>query len=192
MAFPTSPADASTTITNGISYIYSATNKAWKRVQSGFTTTVFLSVGNTLTIGTSVINGTATSAVYMAGTSPTTVLTPAGVWAAANPVSLNDAATITMDLSTAMNFTCTLTTAVGATRILGNPANGKAGQTGWIRINQSNAGSPGQAMTFGTNWYWAGGSTGTLSTATTASTDILYYTAISPTYFVGSLVKNVR
>jgi len=180
MSFPSSPANGATTTTNGINYIYSTSTNAWKRVAVTIAT-----------IGTSTIAGTASSYQYTLGISNTLTLVPAQVWAAVSPVTLVDAATITMDLSTAVNFTCTLTAAVGATRVLANPVNTKPGQTGFIQFTQSTGGSPGNAVTFGTNWHWAGGTTGTLTTATVGANDILFYSVLTTNYLLGSMVNKV-
>ena len=177
MSFPSSPANGATTTTNGINYIYSTSTNAWKRVAVTIAT-----------IGTSTIAGTASSYQYTLGISNTLTLVPAQVWAAVSPVTLVDAATITMDLSTAVNFTCTLTSAVGATRVLANPLNAKPGQTGFVQLTQSSAGL--NAVTFGTNWHWAGGTTGTVTTSTNAN-DILFYSILTPTYVLGSMVNKV-
>lgn len=180
MSFPSSPTNGATTTTNGINYSYSTSTNAWKRVASTITT-----------IGTSTIAGTASSYQYTLGISNTLTLVPAATWASAVPITLADNSTITVDLSTGLNFTCTLTTAIGATRILGNPVNTKPGQTGFIQFTQSTGGSPGNAVTFGTNWHWAGGTTGTLTTATVGANDILFYSVLTTNYLLGSIVNKV-
>jgi hypothetical protein len=110
-------------------------------------------------------------------------------WDAATPVPINDGATITIDLSSGMNFICTLTNAVGVTRTLDNFVNAKPGQTGWIQLIQSATGN--NKVTFGTNWHWALGTTGTISTSTVNGVDILFYTVLTPTYYLGNMANRV-
>jgi hypothetical protein len=129
---------------------------------------------------------TATAYQYTSGTTTTSVLSPAVVWAAAAPVGLVDASTITIDLSTGINFTCTLTAAVGATRTLANPVNAKPGQTGWIQVTQSATGN--NAVTFGNQWHFSTGTVTTVSNTANVS-DLIYYTAISSTYFQTNIAK---
>ena len=131
---------------------------------------------------------TATTAQYWSGTNTANALTPAGVWSAAVPIALVDASTVSIDMSTGINFTLTFTAAVGATRQIGNPTNAKPGQSGWIQLTQSSGG--GNSVTFGNQWHWVAGITGTVTTLATA-TDILYYTALNSSYFVGSMINTI-
>lgn len=64
-------------------------------------------------------------------------ITPKTVYDAQAFVTLTDAATIAVDLSTGINFTVTLTT----NRILGFPTNPKIGQSGYIDVVQPVAGA---------------------------------------------------
>ena len=58
-------------------------------------------------------------------------MTGEAVWDAAEPVTLSDATTIAVDMSSGFNFVVTL----GGNRTLGQPTNQKY-QSGWIRIVQ--------------------------------------------------------
>jgi hypothetical protein len=55
------------------------------------------------------------------------------LWSAAEAVALTDASSIAVDLSSAWNFTLTIT----ANRTLANPTNAKVGQSGFIRVTSS-------------------------------------------------------
>lgn len=76
----------------------------------------------------------------------------AGVYSAAAPVALTDAATIALDMATGWNFTVTL----GGNRTLANPTNSIIGQSGLIIINQDGTG--GRTLAFGSNYKISGGS----------------------------------
>jgi hypothetical protein len=141
---------------------------------------------NGWTLSTSTVYSTATTSQYLAGTNASNALTPNGVWSAAAPVTLTDASPITIDMSLGINFTVTLTAAVGGTRQIGNPTNAKPGQTGWIQVTQSSTGS--NLVTFGNQWHFSTGTVTALSTAANVS-DIIYYTALSSTYFQTNIAK---
>ena len=134
------------------------------------------------------LNGTAlptaayaTSAQYRANTASLTLQTDA-VWSAAAEVTLTDAATITVDMSTFINAVVTL----GGNRTLGNPTNEKVGQSGVIRIVQDATGS--RTLSYGTDWEFAGGTAPTLSTAANTQ-DLLFYHVIATDRIYASLVK---
>jgi len=67
-------------------------------------------------------------------------------WNALVSVALADAATIAVDLSLGINFTVT----IAGNRVLGNPTNGKPGQTGSIFVTQDGTG--GRVLSFGANY----------------------------------------
>lgn len=173
----TSSSFAANAVQQNLGYV--PANKAGDSLTGSFTL-------NGWTISTATAVSIATAYQYTSGTTTTSVLSPAGVWAAAAPVGLVDASTITIDFSTGINFTCTLTAAVGATRTLANPVNAKPGQTGWIQITQSSTGS--NLVTFGNQWHFSTGTVTALSTAANVS-DLIYYTAISSTYFQTNIAK---
>lgn len=134
------------------------------------------------------LNGTAlptaayaTAAQYRANTASLTLQTDA-VWSAAAEVTLTDAATIAVDMSTFINAVVTL----GGNRALGNPTNEKVGQSGVIRIVQDATGS--RTLTYGTDWEFAGGTAPTLSTAANAQ-DLLFYYVIATDRIFGNLMK---
>lgn len=101
----------------------------------------------------------------------------AQIWGAFVPVVLADAATVSLDLSTGINFTLLATSAVGATRELSNPSNPKVGQRGYIMFTQSSAG--GNALTYDTQYQAAGG-VATLSPDTSANVVNLYFYVVLP------------
>ncbi|RWO22810.1 hypothetical protein [Mesorhizobium sp.] len=125
----------------------------------------------------------ATAANYRANTADR-ILTTDIVWTSADTVTLTDAATIAVDMSTFINAVVTL----GGNRTLGSPTNEKPGQTGRIRIVQDGTGS--RTLAYGTDWEFAGGSAPVLSTAAGAE-DILYYDVLASNRIFGNLVKAV-
>lgn len=125
----------------------------------------------------------ATVANYRANTADR-ILTTDIVWSAAAEVTLTDAATIAVDLSTFINAQVTL----GGNRTLGTPSNQKTGQTGCIRIIQDGTGS--RTLSYAANWVFANGSAPTLSTAA-AKQDLLFYHVVTPTVVVGNLIKAI-
>ena len=125
-----------------------------------------------------------TTAQYLANTSGKALSTDK-VWAAADLVSLTDASTVALDMSTFINGTVTL----GGNRTLGNPSNTKNGQTGVIEIKQDGTGS--RTLAYSSNWKFAGGTAPTLTTAASAR-DLLFYQVISSTVIYGTLVKDVK
>lgn len=82
--------------------------------------------------------------------------------------ALTYAATTTIDLSTANNFSITLTGNV----TFANPSNPTAGQSGSIFITQDATGS--RTASWGANWDWPGGIAPTLTT-TANSVDRIDY-----------------
>jgi len=100
------------------------------------------------------------------------VLVADTTWASAAEVTLTDAATIAVDMSTFINATVTL----GDNRTLGNPTNEKVGQTGYIRVVQDGTGS--RTLSFGTDYEFAGGTAPTLTTTANAE-DLLFYVVIA-------------
>ena len=116
----------------------------------------------------------ATAAEYLSNSAPTKMLSPGAVWTAAGPVTLTDAATVTPDLSTGIDFVWTLG---AAGRTLANPANIKPGQKGVIYLQQDGTGSR-TITTWGTNYKFPGGIKPTLSTAANAF-DAVSYSVLS-------------
>ena len=125
----------------------------------------------------------ATSAQYQADTSGLALSTDK-VWGAATEVTLTDAATITVDMSTFINAAVTL----GGNRTLGTPSNAKGGQAGYIAIVQDGTGS--RTLAYAANWKFAGGTPPTLSTAAGA-VDMLYYQVRNSTFIYAALVKGI-
>jgi len=82
--------------------------------------------------------------------------------AASSVSTLTYASTTTIDMSTANNFSITLT----GTVTFANPTNAVAGQTGSIFIIQDGTGS--RTASWGTNWDWASGTAPTLTTTASA------------------------
>lgn len=100
-----------------------------------------LTISGTATIGGAITSGgtavpvVATAAQYQANTSGNLALLPSIVWTAAGYTALTDAATISVDMSTGINFSVT----IAGNRTLGNPSNAKVGQSGVIKVTASGA-----------------------------------------------------
>lgn len=154
------------------------------------TTTVTLPTSGTLATNANAtttaagLSEFATAAEYRTGTDTTRSLVVDQVWAAAAEVTLTDAATIAVDFSTFINAVVTL----GGNRTLGNPTNGKVGQSGVIRIVQDATGS--RTLAYGADWEFAGGTAPVLSTAANAQ-DLLFYHIIATNRIFGSLTKAI-
>jgi hypothetical protein len=88
---------------------------------------------------------------------------------------LTDAATVAVDMSLSNNFNLLMTSTIGNTRVLGQPSNQVAGQSGSIFVTQDGTGS--RALTYHGDWKWAGGTAPTLSTAANAVDRIDYIVA---------------
>jgi hypothetical protein len=56
-------------------------------------------------------------------------------------------------------------------------------------FTQSAAGN--NNVTFGTNWHWPLGAPGTFSVSTVNGVDILFYTVLTPTYYLGNMANRV-
>ena len=170
-------------------WYYQGTDAVYRYQYDG-TTSTWVDVTGPNLIGLYQYQGNAASTpAYLSAASGNNFITPSVAWAAAAPVTLTDAATITVDLSAGINFTCLLTSGVGTTRRLDNFVNPKPGQTGWIMFTQSATGN--NNVTFGTNWHWPLGTTGTFSTSTVNAVDILFYTVLTPTYYLGNMANRV-
>lgn len=152
----------------------------------------------------------ATNAETQTGTDATLAVTPAGltakeatvsdflanvadrilttdiVYSSQAEVTISYSATTTIDFSTLINGKITLTGNVA----FANPTNqtGSVGKSGHIRITQDATGS--RTATWGTNWIWANGTDGVLTT-TAGATDILYYKILANGVIHASLVKAV-
>jgi len=125
----------------------------------------------------------ATAAEYRAKAANKT-LTGSEVYAAAAEVTLTDATTIALDLSTYLDGTVTL----GGNRTLGNPTNIIAGQSGYIRVVQDATGS--RTLAYAAN-YEFGDKTAPTLTTTAAAEDILFYLVISATRILISTEGNI-
>lgn len=132
---------------------------------------------------TQLVASAGTAGQYRANT-PATLLSNNQVWSAADQVTLTDATTIAVDMSTFLNASVTL----GGNRTLGNPTNTKVGQTGYIKIVQDATGS--RTLAYGSNWEFGGGVAPVLTTTANA-VDILFYQVLSSTSIFASLVRNV-
>lgn len=85
------------------------------------------------------------------------------------PVDLVDGTTITPDFSLSNNFNLTLT----GNRVLANPTNMVAGQSGVIVITQDATG--GRTLAFGSAWKFEGGTAPSLTTAASSVDTLAYY-----------------
>lgn len=123
------------------------------------------------------------AADYRANTDDRVLMTDE-VWSAMAEVTLTDAASIALDLSSGFDFTVTL----GGNRTLANPTNAKVGQRGRIRVVQDATGS--RTLSFGTSYEFRGGVAAVLTTAANAQ-DVLYYDVISSTRILISSVLDI-
>lgn len=140
--------------------------------------------------GSAIVSGTvdiaylpeATSAEFLDNTADK-LLSTDQTWGAAGETTLTDAANISIDFATGINFLVTL----AGNRTLDNPTNVKAGQSGYIRVVQDATGS--RTLSFGSNYVFPSGVAPTLSVTANAE-DMLFYVAISPTkIFVNSTLN---
>ena len=98
--------------------------------------------------------------------------------------ALVDGVTITPDFADSNNFSVT----IGGNRILANPSNVVAGQSGCIWITQDGTGS--RTLAYGSNWDFTSGTPPTLSTAAGA-VDCLVYAVQSTTKITATLISNL-
>jgi len=134
---------------------------------------------------TAIVPKLSASAANFLANANSLLLPSTALWSAAQEVSLTDAATIAVDMSTFINGKVTL----GGNRTLGQPSNTKVGQTGRIKITQDGTGS--RTLSYHADWKFAGGVAPILSTAAN-KVDVLYYEVLSANTILGSLVKDVR
>lgn len=99
-------------------------------------------------------------------------------------VSLTDAATIAVDMSTGINFTVTL----GGNRTLGAPSNTIAGRSGCIMLVQDGAG--GRTLSYNSVWKFAGGIDPVLSTGIGA-VDMLCYIVRDSSNIMATITLNM-
>lgn len=121
-------------------------------------------------------------AAVRAGSNATWPMSVGNIYAAFAEVTLTDAATIAVDMSTFINARVTL----GGNRTLGNPTNPKVGQTGYIAVVQDGTGS--RTLSYASNWKRAGGAP--VLTTTAAAIDFIFYEVITATYILYDLKAN--
>lgn len=136
-----------------------------------------------LGLGTAAILAEMTAAEFRSNTADRAVSTDQA-WSAAEEVTLTDAATIAVDMSTFLNAKVTL----GGNRTLGQPSNTKVGQCGVIRIIQDGTGS--RTLAYHADWKFAGGTDPVLTT-TASATDLLFYQVIATNVIYASLAKGI-
>lgn len=112
------------------------------------------------------------------------ILTTDIVWGDAAEVTLTDAATIAVDMSTFLNAKVTL----AGNRTLGQPSNIKVGQSGAIRIIQDGTGT--RTLAYHADWKFAGGTDPVVSTSAGAN-DLLFYQVIATNFIYATLIKNL-
>ncbi|KPK13919.1 MAG: hypothetical protein AMJ56_00235 [Anaerolineae bacterium SG8_19] len=112
------------------------------------------------------------------------LLDTTGTWASAAFVALTDAPSISVDLSTGINFTVTL----GGNRTLANPTNTKVGQSGVIIVNQDSTG--GRTLSFNSYYKFANGTAPTISTSAN-SVNVLSYYVVSSSFIVVAALTGV-
>lgn len=87
------------------------------------------------------------------------------------------AGTLAVNMGTAINFVCTMTNTGTATRLLGNPSNIVAGQSGLFEFVQPAGGNA--LLSFQSNYRFAGTSTITLTTNVGSTRDVLAYSVLN-------------
>lgn len=191
---PTANTDAATKgYVDGVAFSMAAGALPGQTGNSGkFLTTdaTTASWGYAVTIGAglaSVANDTltvssATAAQVRTGTSTTAALTPGDTYNALAEVTLTDAATVAVDMSTLINGVLT----IGGNRTLGNPTNPKVGQTGRIRIVQDATGS--RTLSYSGNWKFTLATPPTLTT-TAGAVDFLDYEVVTSTFIRASMSR---
>ncbi len=112
------------------------------------------------------------------------ILTTDIAWDAMAEQSVSDAASISWDMSTGIDFTVTL----AGNRTLSNATNTTVGKKGRIRVVQDGTGS--RTLSFGTSYEFAGGTAVTLSTGANDE-DVLYYDCISSSRIVISSILDI-
>jgi hypothetical protein len=125
-----------------------------------------------------------TAAQYLANTTGKALSTDK-VWSAADLVTLTDAATIAVDMSTLIHATVTL----AGGRTLGNPTNTKNGQAGVIYVVQDGTG--GRTLAYAGNYKFEGGTAPVLSTGA-GKVDRLNYIVRSSTHIDIDISKDRR
>ena len=98
--------------------------------------------------------------------------------------TLTDAANISVDFAASNNFTVTL----AGNRVLNNPTNLVAGQSGVIYVKQDSTGS--RTLAYGSAWSFAAGTPPVLSTAA-SSLDAIAYSVESSSNIVASAILNI-
>lgn len=91
------------------------------------------------------------------------------LWTAQSPITVPYSSSIALNFAVGLNFNIA---ALAGNLTLANPANPKAGQSGFIQIPQDSTGS--RTIAFGSAWKFAGG-TPTASTAASTVDGISYY-----------------
>jgi hypothetical protein len=100
--------------------------------------------------------------------------------------ALTSASTVTIDLSTAQNFSITL----GHNVTFANPSNITAGQSGVIVITQS-SGTLYNISGWGSYWKFAGGTVGT-ATQTASAVDVVAYFCESATRITCTIISDTK
>lgn len=124
-----------------------------------------------LGLGGAAVMEETTAAQFRANTADK-LLSTDQVWSAAASVVLTPGTTVSLDLSSGINFTL----AMGGNYTLAAPTNGKAGQCGCIEISQDATGS--RTLAYNAAWKFANGTDPTLSTAASTK-DLLFYQVLA-------------
>lgn len=106
------------------------------------------------------------------------------LWDAGAFVPLIDAATISVDLSTGINFVVTL----AGNRTLGNFVNAKIGQSGLIRVNQDNTGN--RTLSYASSFKFFDGYVPDLK-LTAGAVNLLHYVVLAPDMIVLTYIRGV-
>jgi len=110
-------------------------------------------------------------------------IAPDVAYAAAAVVTLSDGANIAFDMDTGINFDITL----AGNRTLDNPTNNDVGQSGFIEVNQDGTGT--RTLDYDSEYVFPGGVAPVLTT-TASHKDILFYTVLSATEILITLLSD--
>jgi hypothetical protein len=128
----------------------------------------------------------ATNTDIWGGTNDDKFITPKRLKDWRTPVSVADAATITLDGTTGVNFYVT----IGGNRILANPTNFNPGQFGVIHVTQDGTGT--RTLTFGANWKFGSTSiAGNVLSVAAGATDAIHYYVRADGTITSFIVQNL-
>lgn len=169
-----------TAAVSALSGVYQPINTALSSIAGSGTTGMMARVdGNTVT------NRTITAGIGLAVTNGSGVSGNPTIGESAPFTALTSGTTVSIDFTTSKNFGVTLN--VSGT-LANNSGTYSIGQTGYILVNQDATGS--RTWSYGSDYKWAAGTPGVLSTGVNAQ-DMLKYTILGNNRVLLELVKGI-